>query len=281
MKIAIVGLGLIGGSIAKGFKKFTNYDILGYDKNESVTKKALRDGSIDGEFTGNFEECDILVLGLFPEAAVNYIRENADKISKNTIIADCGGVKEKVCSGIYPIAKERGFTFIGMHPMAGREQFGYDASIPTLFCGASLILTPYPETPKEKINLLADTFLQLGFSRVQMSSPDEHDKIIAYTSQLAHIVSSGYIKSPQAMCHAGFSAGSFRDLTRVAHLNEHMWTELFLDNPKHLVDEINILINHLIEYRDAIQNSDKDTLFNLLKDGREKKVLSDEINGKE
>lgn len=281
MKIAIIGLGLIGGSLAKGFKKFTKYDILGYDKNTSVTKQALLDGSIDKEFDGNFEECDIIVLGLYPEAAVNFIKENAAKISKNTIVTDCGGVKEKVCTGIYPIAKEYGFTFIGMHPMAGLEKFGYESSIPDLFNGASLILTPYPETPEEKVTLLADTFCKIGFSRVQMSSPEEHDKIIAYTSQLAHVVSSAYIKSPSALCHTGFSAGSFRDLTRVAHLNETMWTELFLDNQENLADEIDTLIDRLKEYSLSIRSGDRSTLFELLKDGREKKTLSDKLCGKE
>lgn len=281
MKIAIIGLGLIGGSIAKGFKKFTEYDILGYDKNNSVTQKALKDGSIDREFDGNFEECDIIVLGLYPEAAINFVKENASKIGKNTIVTDCGGVKEKVCDGIYPIAKEYGFTFIGMHPMAGLEKFGYESSIPDLFTRASLILTPYPETPKEKVDLIADTFSKIGFTRVQMSTPKEHDKIIAYTSQLAHVVSSSYIKSPTALCHTGFSAGSFRDLTRVAHLNETMWTELFLDNNDNLADEIDALIDRLKEYSLSIRNSDRDTLFNLLKDGRKKKNLSDELCGKE
>ncbi len=281
MKIAIIGLGLIGGSIAKAFKKFTNYDILGYDKDNSVTKKALIDGSIDREFDGNFDECDIVVLGLYPEAAINFVKENADKIGKNTIITDCGGVKEKVCSGIHPIARDYGFTFIGMHPMAGLEKFGYDASVPDLFKGASLILTPYPETPQEKVDFLKDAFLKIGFTRIQMSSPHEHDKIIAYTSQLAHVVSSGYIKSPSALCHTGFSAGSFRDLTRVAHLNEVMWTELFLDNRENLADEIDSLIERLKEYSSSIRTGDKDTLFNLLKDGREKKNLSDKLCGKE
>ncbi len=281
MKIAIIGLGLIGGSIAKGFKKFTDYDILGYDKNISVTQKALKDGSIDAEFDGNFEECDIVVLGLYPKAAVRFIKENAAKIGKNTILTDCGGVKEKVCSEIYPIAKEYGLTFIGMHPMAGLEKFGYESSIPDLFIGASLILTPYPETPEEKVNILKDTFLKIGFSKVQMSTPIEHDKIIAYTSQLAHVVSSSYIKSPSSLLHAGFSAGSFRDLTRVAHLNETMWTELFLDNPKNLADEIDTLIDRLKEYSDAIRSGNREVLFSLLKDGREKKALSDQIGGKE
>lgn len=277
MKIAIIGLGLIGGSLAKGFKKFTEYDILGYDKDDSVIKKALSDGSIDREFNGCFEECDIIILGLYPEAAVNFIKENAGKIRKDTIVTDCGGVKEKVCKGIYPIAKEHGFTFIGMHPMAGLEKFGYDASTPDLFKGASLILTPYPDTQNDKINLIANTFLKIGFARIQMSTPDEHDKIIAYTSQLAHIVSSSYIKSPSALCHTGFSAGSFRDLTRVAHLNETMWTELFMDNRDNLADEIDTLIERLKEYSLAIRSGDRETLFNLLKDGREKKDLSDKL----
>ncbi|MBO5059606.1 MAG: prephenate dehydrogenase [Clostridia bacterium] len=277
MKIAVIGLGLIGGSIVKGFKKYTDYDILGYDKNDKVLKKALSEGSIDGVFEGDFDECDIVVLGLYPEAAVNYVREYADKIGKNVIITDCGGVKEKVCGGIYPIAMEHGFTFIGMHPMAGLEKFGYDNSIPDLFDGASLILTPYEETAKEKVQLLADTMCRIGFGRVQMSTPSEHDKIIAYTSQLAHVVSGAYIKSPTAMRHAGFSAGSFRDMTRVAHLNETMWTELFMDNPKHLADEIDTLIERLKEYSDALKKGDKAAMFEILKDGREKKDLADRL----
>lgn len=277
MKIAVIGLGLIGGSIAKGFKKFTEYDILGYDINSQVLDKAISSGAIDGRFDGNFDECDIIVLGLFPEAAVNFVHENAAKIGKNTIITDCGGVKEKVCSGIRPIAQEYGFTFIGMHPMAGLEKFGFDYSSPDLFSGASLILTPYPETPKEKVDFLADTFRKIGFSRIQMSTPEEHDEIIAYTSQLAHVVSGCYIKSPTAMRHAGFSAGSFRDMTRVAHLNEYMWTELFMDNPKNLAKEIDTLIDRLAEYSDALKRGDRETLFELLKDGREKKILSDNV----
>lgn len=281
MKIAIIGLGLIGGSIAKGFKKYTDYDIIGYDRDESVLNKALCEKSIDGVFSGDFSGCDIVILGLFPEAAINFIRDNADKIGKNTIVTDCGGVKEKICSAVQPYAEEHGFTFIGMHPMAGREKFGYDHSLPDLFCGASLILTPYPGTPEDKVKKLADTMMKIGFSRLQMSTPEEHDKVIAYTSQLAHVVSGAYIKSPTAMRHAGFSAGSFRDMTRVAHLNEHMWTELFMDNPENLAEEIDSLVSRLSEYSDALKKRDRSRLFELLKDGREKKTLSDELCGKE
>ncbi len=277
MRIAIVGLGLIGGSIAKGFKKYTDYEILGYDKKSDVLEKALADSSIDTVFEGDFENCDIVILGLYPAAAINYVKENAEKIGKNVIVTDCGGVKEKVCGGIYPIAKKYGFTFIGMHPMAGLEKFGYESSVADLFSGASLILTPYEDSPKEAVTWLAEVMCKIGFGRVQMSSPEEHDEIIAYTSQLAHVVSGAYIKSPTAMRHAGFSAGSFRDMTRVAHLNEVMWTELFMDNPVHLAAEIDSLCERLKEYSDALKNDDRAALFEILADGRRKKDLTDKL----
>lgn len=281
MKIAIIGLGLIGGSLAKAFKKYTDYDIIGYDRDENVLNKALFEKSIDGVFRGDFEGVDIVVLGLFPEAAINFVRENAEKIGRETIVADCGGVKEKVCLGVKEFADKYGFTFIGMHPMAGLEQFGYDHSKAELFSDASLVLTPYSKAEQSKIRKLSECMLKTGFSRIQMSTPKEHDKVIAYTSQLAHIVSSAYIKSPTAMRHAGFSAGSFRDMTRVAHLNEYMWTELFMDNSDNLAEEIDALIIRLSEYSEALKRKDRNALFELLKDGREKKDLSDELCGKE
>ena len=281
MKIAIIGLGLIGGSIAKAFKKYTDYDIIGYDRDENVLNKALFEKSIDGVFSGDFSGVDIVILGLFPEAAIKFVQENAEKIGKDTIVCDCGGVKEKICNSVKEIADKNGFTFIGMHPMAGLEKFGYDHSKAEMFQNASLILTPYPKTEQEKIRKLSECMLKLGFSRIQMSNPEEHDRVIAYTSQLAHIVSSAYIKSPTAMRHTGFSAGSFRDMTRVAHLNEHMWTELFMDNPDNLAEEIEALTKRLCDYSKALRSRDREGLFQLLKDGREKKVLSDELCGKE
>ncbi len=281
MKIAVIGLGLIGGSVAKAFKKFTDFTVFGCDKNPDVIDKALEEKSIDAEMGGKIGECDIVVLGLYPEAAIGFVSENADKINKKSIVVDVGGVKEKVCSGIHPIAAEYGFTFIGMHPMAGIEKFGFDYSKADMFMGASLVMTPFDETPEEKVELVKNTFLRLGFGKIQMSTPSEHDRIIAYTSQLAHVVSSAYVKSPAALNHGGFSAGSFKDLTRVARLNETMWTELFLENPRYLAAEIDLIIEHLREYSQAIKSGDKDKLFGLLKDGREKKELSDDIDNKE
>ncbi|MBQ7986205.1 MAG: prephenate dehydrogenase [Clostridia bacterium] len=277
MKILIVGLGLIGGSLAKAFKKFTDYDIIGLDKDENVLKKAEKNGDIDKAFDGNFGGIDIIISALFPRDTINFVKENAEKIDKNTIVTDCGGVKEKVCAYLAPIAKEKGFTFIGMHPMAGIEKFGYDNSLEDLFLGASLILTPYDDTPEDAVKKLGDTVLKAGFSSVKISSPKEHDEVIAYTSQLAHVVSGAYIKSETAKRHVGFSAGSFRDMTRVAHLNEHMWIELFLDNSENLAKETDDLIERLKGYSDALKNGDREKLFEILKTGREQKDLIDSL----
>lgn len=277
MKILIVGLGLIGGSLAKAFKKFTDYDIIGLDTDKTVMEKALKNGDIDCAFNGEFEGIDIIISALFPEATVKFVTENADKIDKRTIVTDCGGVKEMVCNKIEPVAKEKGFTFIGMHPMAGLEKFGYDSSKESLFLGASLILTPYDGTDEKKVKLLGDAVSRTGFSGVKITTPKEHDEVIAYTSQLAHVVSGAYIKSETAKRHSGFSAGSFRDMTRVAHLNEYMWTELFMDNRENLARETDDLIERLSEYSEALKNGDRERLFAILKEGREQKDLVDSL----
>ena len=277
MKILIVGLGLIGGSMAKAFKKYTKYNIIGFDKNDTVLQKALSDGSVDEGFSGDFAGIDIIISALFPEATISFVKKNADKIDKNTIITDCGGVKEKVCCSLYPVVKEHNLTFIGMHPMAGLEKFGYDNSIPDMFQGASLILTPYEDTDREKVKLLADCIMKTGFVRLQISTPTEHDEVIAYTSQLAHVVSGAYVMSKTSEKHVGFSAGSFRDMTRVAHLNEHMWTELFMDNRENLARETDELIERLKDYSDALKNGDREKLFDILRRGRERKDLTDRL----
>lgn len=277
MRIGIAGLGLIGGSVAKAFKKYTDYEVLGTDLKDEVMDKALSSGAIDAKLdAAKLGECDIIVLGLYPEAAIDFVRKNAVHINKNTIVTDVGGVKEKVCRGIYPIAHEYGFTFIGMHPMAGIEKFGFDYSFADMFQKASLIMTPFEDTEPEKAELLKNTFMQLGFGRLQLASPQEHDRMIAYTSQLAHVLSCCYIKSPSAMSAGGFSAGSFRDMTRVAHLNETMWTELFMENSENLAEETEILAHHLEEFSKALRTRNEQEIFRLLKEGREKKDYVDE-----
>ncbi|MDD6191308.1 MAG: prephenate dehydrogenase/arogenate dehydrogenase family protein [Firmicutes bacterium] len=275
MNIGIIGLGLIGGSMAKAISYNTDHTVSGYDIDNQAVRKALLIKAIEKPLeTDDLSECDLIIIALYPQASIDFIEANADKISPETVVIDCGGVKECVCSRIAPIAEEKGFTFIGGHPMAGLEHSGFDNADATLFNGGSMILMA-SSCPIQKLETLKKLFTDIGFSHIEISSPAEHDRRIAFTSQLAHVVSNAYIKSPTAMEHDGFSAGSYLDLTRVAKLNETMWTELFLENSDNLLKEIDTLIGNLTKYRDAISQGDSDELKQLLYDGRKAKECID------
>lgn len=274
MNIGIVGLGLIGGSIAKALKKNTPHAVYGADTDAESLKKAVLVGAIDGELK-SLAGLDVLIVALYPAATVEYVRENADRIPKNCIVLDTAGVKRAVCGELFPLAREKGLTFVGGHPMAGVEFSGFDHSREALFKNASMILVPDKNITIDKLELLKELFMSVGFTRIQISTPEEHDKMIALTSQLAHVLSSAYVKSPSALSHKGFSAGSFRDMTRVAKLNEEMWTELFFDNKENLLTEIDGLIERLGEYKCALYEDDRETMKQLLKEGRERKALVD------
>lgn len=273
MKIAVIGLGLIGGSMAKAIKAKTSHEVYGIDLDAETMLFARLQGAIDGTLEGDtVKDCDIILLGVRPNAAVNWVLNNACNISENAILVDLCGVKRTVCERIAPIAHEKGFAFVGGHPMAGKERGGFVNSCDDLFDGASMILTPDESNDARTLEALKNFFTDIGFGTVTFSNPDEHDKIIAYTSQLAHIASSAYIKSPEAQRRRGFSAGSFRDMTRVARLDEDMWTELFMDNCDYLTGELEILIGNLSDYLDALKAKDAEKLRALLKDGKEKKA---------
>lgn len=273
MKILIVGLGLIGASLAKAVKQKTGHTIIGQDTNSETLLMAKLLGAIDEEMTAdNTKDTDIIFLAIRPLSAIKWLEENAEKISKKTTVVDLCGVKRNITSKMSEISIKHGFNYIGGHPMAGKERGGFKNSSPDLFAGASMILTPDGETRPETLEILAKLFDDVGFAKVVYSTPDEHDKIIAYTSQLAHIVSSAYIKSPEAQRQRGFSAGSFRDMTRVAYLDEDMWTELLLQNDDYLTDELNLFIENLEKYKKALEKRDGTMLRSLLKEGRERKI---------
>lgn len=272
--IGVVGLGLIGGSIAKALKKHTPHTVLGYDIDDAVMKKAILTGACDGVLT-DVSALDILIVALYPAATVEYVKNVADKVKKSAIVIDSDGVKGYVCKELFHVARENGFTFIGGHPMAGMEFSGFDYSKDALFNNASMILVPDTNVKITVLEEVKTLFLALGFTRIQISTAQEHDKMIALTSQLAHILSSAYVKSPSAINHKGFSAGSFQDMTRVARLNEKMWTELFFENKENLLTEIDGLIERLKEYKTALYEDDEKTMFTLLKEGRERKALVD------
>lgn len=271
MKVGVMGLGLIGGSVAKAYKA-AGHTVFGVDIDTKIQGFAKLAGVIDDQLTPqNLSSCDIIFLTAYPGAVIDYVSENRDHFNKDGLVMDCCGVKAAVCEACFPIAEESGFTFIGGHPMAGTERSGLKVSRADLFQGASMVVVP---PVFDDIRLLArvkETLKPLGFARFKITRADHHDQMIAYTSQLSHIASNAFVKSPSALEEEGYSGGSFRDLTRVAYLNEKMWTELFLYNEEPLLTELDILIESLSEYRKAIADGDRETLEGLLRDGRQRK----------
>ncbi len=282
MNIAVVGLGLIGGSICKALKANTFHRIMGIDKDKETVRKALEAGAIDEEISvEKLGEANLTIVALYPMAIVEFVKENADKFKKGSIVMDICGIKNYIVKNCTPLLEEKGVIFIGTHPMAGTEHSGFDYSDGDLFKKASFIITPSENTPQIAIDLVSTLGACMNFGKVVIATPEQHDRNIAYTSQLAHVVSNAYVKSPSLFHADGFSAGSFLDLTRVAYLNEEMWSGLFLCNKEALLFEINNIIHSLSEYRDAMENDDIDTLRELLKDGRERKEKSMEFYGQE
>lgn len=277
MTVGIVGLGLIGGSLARSIKVHTDFEVLGMDINSQTMLQANLLGAIDGTLTeDNLARCDVVLVALYPAAIVTWITEHQDAFRPGAWVIDCGGVKEAVCTPLNALAQGKPWHYCGGHPMAGREFSGFRYAKDDLFDRASMILTPPRDAGPEVLTWLKDFFLTIGFRRVQFTTPREHDEMIAYTSQLAHVVSSAYVKCPLAQKHRGFSAGSFADMTRVAKLNEDMWTELFFDNRDALLPEINGLIDRLAAYRDALAAEDHQAMKQLLREGREIKEALEE-----
>ena len=275
MKVGIVGLGLIGGSMAKAVKNRTAHTVFGIDLDAETMSLSRMSGAIDAPLTAEtLPQCDLIMIAIRPGAAIRWVEENAPLIAKKAILVDLCGVKREVVKAIAPIAASHGFAYIGGHPMAGRERGGFTSTTDDLYVGASMILTPDARTDMVLLDTLKNFFLDIGFARLTFSNPEEHDRIIAFTSQLAHIVSSAYVKSPEAQRRRGFSAGSFRDMTRVARLDEDMWTELFLDDSDYLTRELDVLIQNLTAYADALKAKDAETLRALLKEGKDLKATA-------
>ena len=268
MKIGICGLGLIGGSLAKAYKR-ANVEVLGYDINTSVTDYAIMAKIIDKPLTNETVcECDYIFVALYPQAVVNYIRNIAPFVRKGTVVVDLCGTKMNVCPECFDIAAEYGFDFVGGHPMAGTQFSGLKNAKEDLYDGATMILVPKPDEDLHLLTKLKEALVVAGFGSVTLSTAQIHDVNVAYTTQLAHVVSTAYVKSPRSKVHKGFSAGSYKDLTRVAWLNEKMWTELFMANSENLITEIDILTQNLKKYSDALKAGDAEKIEELLREGR-------------
>nr|WP_122012412.1 prephenate dehydrogenase [Maliibacterium massiliense] len=275
MNIAVIGLGLIGGSFCKTIKARTAHTCRGYDIDQASMEEALVAGAIDAPLAlEELPETDLVIVALHPKQTIAFFQQHAHLLPKDGVVIDACGIKGAVVEAVYPLCKQQGVTFIGTHPMAGREFSGFHYATDNLFDKASFIITPMPDTPKVALLLIEDFANTLGFSQVVISDCATHDAVIAFTSQLAHVVSNAYVKSPMLQDESGYSAGSFLDLTRVAKLNEYMWTDLFLFNRDALLRELNILIAHLAQYRQALADGDETCLRQLLADGRVRKEES-------
>lgn len=277
MKIGIVGLGLIGGSLAKAIKKNTHEICCGLDINQATVTAALAQEAIDSAITADeLERCDVVIISLYPQQTIDFILENKNRFKKGGIVIDTCGIKGEIVKAVEKPLAECGVRFVGCHPMAGREFSGFEYSVDNLFEKASFIMTPTDSTDMQAVREISKLAYDIGFAKCVISTPQEHDSVIAFTSQLAHVVSSAYVKSPTLMKQSGFSAGSFKDLTRVAKLNEDMWTTLFMMNKEPLVEEISHIIKCLEDYRDAMVTDDSQRLKQLLREGRELKEKSNE-----
>lgn len=278
MTVGIVGLGLIGGSIAKAYKANSDFKVLGADSDSVIVEFAKMAQAIDEELgEGNLKSCDVILVAIPPVAAVDYLKRNAKNISKKALVIDCCGTKRIVCEECFKLAEQFGFTFVGGHPMAGTHNSGFKYARANLFNNAPMVIVPPVFDDMQLLERVKDALKPLCFGKISVTTAKKHDEMIAFTSQMAHVVSNAYIKSPTAREHRGFSAGSYKDLTRVAWLNPYMWAELFLENQDNLLKEIDCLIDNLNEYRSAIANKDQKRLIRILDEGRKIKA---EVDGR-
>ena len=276
MTVGIVGLGLIGGSFAKAYHA-AGHTVLAFDTDRSTYDFAVLSGTVNGPLTDEtLSTCDLILIAVIPSAAVDYLKHHAAHIGPKPVVIDCCGTKRVVCAACFPLAKEHGFTYLGGHPMAGTHNSGFKYATPTMFHNAPMVLVPENHNDIQLLSRVKDLLAPAGFSRFSITTAEQHDEMIAFTSQLAHVVSNAYIKSPTAGLHKGFSAGSYKDMTRVAWLAPRMWAELFLENKEYLMTELNTLIDNLRQYQDAMERNDLPGLVQLLDDGRRRK---EEVDG--
>lgn len=277
MTVGIVGLGLIGGSFAKAYNE-AGARVLAYNRSRSTLDFAIMNGDVAAELTAeNIAECELVLIALYPEAVVEYFEKMAPCISKDTLVMDCGGTKRNVCTACFAIAAAHGLTFCGGHPMAGTHNSGYKYARANLYHGAPMVIVP-PDFDDLLLMERAERLLApVGFGKFTFTTAAEHDEMIAFTSQMAHIVSNGYIKSPTARKHKGFSAGSYKDLTRVAWLNPEMWAELFLENRDNLIKELDSFVGSMEQYRAALVSGDREELVKILDEGRR---IKEEVDGR-
>ena len=276
MNVGILGLGLIGGSLARAYA-LEGHTVYAIQRNETMLSFAMLAGAVHGKLNEEtIPKCDLILLAIYPDGSASWLEKNAHLISKDALVLDCCGVKQEICSRCFPIAREYGFTFVGGHPMAGSQFSGFKYSRADLFSGAPMVLVPPVFDDIALLQRVKDALKPCHFGFFSVTTAEDHDKMIAFTSQMPHILSNAFIKSPTALKHKGFSAGSYKDLTRVAWLNPQMWAELFLENRDNVLFELDYYIESLKQYQQAIRDEDMDALVQLLDEGKKRK---EEVDG--
>ena len=276
MTVGILGLGLIGGSFARAFA-LDGHTVYAAEKDESMLSFSMLAGAVHGKLDQNtIPKCDLILLAIYPDGSATWLEENAAFVSKDALVMDCCGIKEEICSRCFPLAETYGFTFVGAHPMAGSQFSGFKYSRADLFEGAPMVLVPHDFDNMQLLDRVKNALASCGFGSFSVCSAQEHDRLIAFTSQMPHILSNAFIKSPTAQKHKGFSAGSYKDLTRVAWLNPQMWAELCMNNRENMLFELDTYIENLKAYRDALQTRDLQALTSLLEEG---KLRKEEVDG--
>ena len=277
MTVGIVGLGLIGGSFAKAYHA-AGWTVYGYDVDESMLAFAQLADAVNAPLTmENIGTCDLVLLCVRPLAAIDYLRSAAPHIGSRPVVIDCCGTKRVVCAAAFPLAEQYRFTYLGGHPMAGTQYSGFGHARANLYNNAPMVIVPPDFDNIELLSRVQELLRPAGFGSYSVTTAEKHDEMIAFTSQMAHLVSNAYIKSPTARAHKGFSAGSYKDMTRVAWLNAPMWSELFLENRDNMLHELDCLMDRLMEYRAAIAEDDAAALTQLLEDGKKRK---EEVDGR-
>ena len=275
MNVGILGLGLIGGSLARAYA-MEGHCVYAFQRDESMLSFAMLAGAVHGKLSEEtIPLCDLILLAIYPEGSASWLEEHGHLINPGALVIDCCGVKEEICRRCFPVAEKFGFTFVGGHPMAGSQFSGFKYSRADLFEGAPMVLVHPVFDDIQLLDRVKTALKPCSFGSFSVTTAQEHDKMIAFTSQMPHVLSNAFIKSPTALHHKGFSAGSYKDLTRVAWLNPQMWAELFLENRENLLFELEFYLNSLNAYRDALAQKDMDALIALLEEGRQRKDLVD------
>ena len=276
MTVGILGLGLIGGSLARAYA-LDGHTVYAAEQNEDMLSFAILSGAVHGKLDkATIGECDLILLAIYPAGSADWLAEQAQFIKSDTLVMDCCGIKNEICRLCFPLAEQYGFTFVGGHPMAGTQFSGFKYSRANLFQGAPMVLVPPRFDDMDLLERVKEALSPCGFGSFSVTTAQEHDRLIAFTSQMPHVISNAFIKSPTAAAHKGFSAGSYKDLTRVAWLNATMWAELCMENRENMLFELDSYIQSLQAYKIALETKDLDGLTALLEEGKQRK---EEVDG--